>query len=182
MAELFGVRVFLGLGSNIEPARHLRQALQMLDERVQHLARSPVYRNPPLGFSGPDFLNLVVAFCFGGTLPDLREMLKDIESSCGRRRGEECGMGSRTLDIDILMFGDLSGDCAGVRLPRPDVYECEFVWRPLLELMDGLQDLTRFEQALRQSLGCSFGSALESTSSMCLTSLDGSAVGPAKMG
>src|SRR5690606_30838941 len=94
------VEVYVGAGSNIEPARHLKLAAAALAERFPGLRCSDVYRSPAFGFSGAPFLNMVFAFEFTGSPDDVERELHDIEYEGGRvRRGER--FSSRTLDLDL---------------------------------------------------------------------------------
>lgn len=131
-------KVFLGVGSNIDPARHLRLAVAELSRRFGEITRSAVYRNPPVGFSGDDFLNMVVMLRSSlgprAILGELEE-IHEIAGRTSQRRDER----SRELDIDLLLYdGPVSGDVSGIELPRRDVLEYDFVLRPLAELAPAL--------------------------------------------
>jgi len=122
--------VFVGLGSNIEPERHLRWALAALERRFGPVRRSDVYRSPPFGFDGPDFLNLVVAFGATAGIEAIEAALSELESSRGRDGRQRAG--SRTLDLDLLLYGARVD--ARQRLPRADVLRYPFVLVPLADL------------------------------------------------
>lgn len=132
--------VALGLGSNRDPRRHLEACLQALEARYGELQVSEVFESEPVGFSGPDFLNLVVTLETSETLAELLHFLKQLEASHGRLR-DAPRFSDRTLDIDILIFGDLCGRYAGGReygdviLPRPEVVENAYVLRPLAQML-----------------------------------------------
>jgi 2-amino-4-hydroxy-6-hydroxymethyldihydropteridine diphosphokinase len=126
------VDVYVAVGSNIEPLARLREALELLHRRFAGLRPSPVYRSPPYGFTGPDFLNMVVAFACTMPTPRLIEALDDIE----RRGGRVERAGSRTLDLDLLLYGARVD--ARQRLPRSDVLRYPFVLAPLAELSGSL--------------------------------------------
>ena len=128
-------RVFLGLGSNIEPHAHILRAVRMLKDKFSTLTFSPIYRTPAEQFEGDEFLNLVVRFDTRMTLTKLRLALREIERLGGRRRELETEMGPRTIDLDVLMYGDLNGEYEGIRLPRPETFQRRYVWQPLAELM-----------------------------------------------
>lgn len=119
------------MGSNVEPDLHLRAALGMLSEAFGELRVSPVYRNPAFGFDGDDFLNLVVAFDSDDAVKVVAGTLRDIEQCAGRNR-QAARFGPRTLDLDLLLFGEEVR--RRPRLPRPDVLKRAFVLRPLAEL------------------------------------------------
>lgn len=126
------VEAYVGIGSNIEPLARLREALELLDRRFAAPRASSVYRSPPYGFKGPDFLNMVVAFACTIPAPRLLEALDDIE----RRGGRVQRAGSRTLDLDLLLYGARVD--ALQRLPRTDVLRYPFVLAPLAELSGSL--------------------------------------------
>ena len=127
--------VFVGCGSNIEPERHLLWALGELERRFGPLRRSSVYRGAAYGFEGPDFLNMVVAFSSDEPVAVVEGFLSRLESEAGRDVGERSG--SRTLDLDLLLFGQRVD--ARWRLPRDDVLRYSFVRIPLAELAPGLR-------------------------------------------
>ncbi len=125
--------VYIGAGSNVEPERHLRAAVTALAERYGVLRLSPVYRNSAVGFAGDDFLNLVIAFDTDDSLGELSDFLGQVEAAGGRTRTEE-KFAPRTLDLDILLYGDFVGDAGGVQLPRPEITRYAFVLKPLADL------------------------------------------------
>lgn len=128
---------FVGIGSNIEPARHIPEALRALRSDFGPIACSPAYRSPPLGFEGEDFINCVVRLENSIETAALVAYLKALESRAGRR-ADATTPGSRELDLDLLLHGDCVIDGGGIRLPRPDVLEYAFVLRPLADLAPGL--------------------------------------------
>jgi 2-amino-4-hydroxy-6-hydroxymethyldihydropteridine diphosphokinase len=126
--------VFVGLGSNIDPAEHLRWALGALNEHFGPLRISSVYLSPALGFAGADFLNMVAGFD-ASTGPDAVEtVLSALENERGRDQSDRSG--SRTLDLDLLLYGARVD--AMRRLPRADVLRYPFVLAPLAEIAPGL--------------------------------------------
>ena len=125
--------IFLGLGSNIEPRRHLRLGLAALEDLLGPLARSPVYAGAAIGFDGDPFWNLVVAATTSLRVAELQSALRAIEYAHGRPAAAT-RFSPRTLDIDILIYGDCVGVIDGVQLPRPETTENAFVLRPLAEL------------------------------------------------
>ena len=86
-----------------------------------------------MGFKGSPFFNLVVALETDLPVAELADRLRDIERAHGRVRGEK-KFASRTLDIDILTYGDLTGEFDGVSLPRDEILKHAFVLRPLADL------------------------------------------------
>jgi len=126
--------VSLSLGSNSQPHCVLHQALDALDEQFAPLQVSPVFESEPVGFDGPNFLNLVV--CFETSLPlrALSDTLKALEDTHGRVRNAPRYSG-RTLDIDILCYGDAQGVHEGIELPRAEILENAYVLWPLALLL-----------------------------------------------
>ena len=130
-------RAYLSLGSNLEPERHLRAALAELQARFGALTVSPTYRSPAEGFEGPDFLNLAVGLDTDLDPVALDAWLHELEARHGRRR-DVPRYSSRTLDVDIVLYGDLVVDGPGhLRIPRPEL-EHAFVLRPLSDIAPGL--------------------------------------------
>jgi 2-amino-4-hydroxy-6-hydroxymethyldihydropteridine diphosphokinase len=125
--------VFVAAGSNIAPRRHLAATLVALAERFGILRLSPVYRNSPVGFDGEDFLNMVIAFETDAPVEEVGATLAAIEAANGRTR-TEAKLAPRTLDLDLLLYGDLVSDAHGLQLPRDEITRCAFVLKPLAEL------------------------------------------------
>jgi 2-amino-4-hydroxy-6-hydroxymethyldihydropteridine diphosphokinase len=130
-------KVFLGVGSNIEAAQHIHRALVALEQRFGKLDVSPIYESEAIGFSGDNFLNLVVGISTSLTVGELYEALREIENNNGRDRSAPKFSG-RTLDIDILLYDDLAGEIDGVVLPRDEIIKNAFVLRPLFDLAPDL--------------------------------------------
>lgn len=125
--------IYLGVGSNIRPLRHLRLAITELRRRFDDLETSAVYRNAPVGFDGSDFLNLVVRARTDLSPVDVLRVLDDIHELAGRQRMSN-GLTSRELDIDLLLYDQVLIDTDDLQLPRSDVLDYDFVLRPLAEL------------------------------------------------
>lgn len=126
-------KVFLGLGSNIDRDRYLTAALDTLTDAFGELAVSPIYESAAIGFSGDHFLNLVVSFETSVALEDLAERLRTIEHAHGRPPGGP-KFSPRTLDIDILLYGDCHGVFGALTLPRDEIGRYAFALRPLADL------------------------------------------------
>lgn len=126
-------RVYLSLGSNIERHRHILAGLDALAAQFAPLQISSVYESEAVGFDGANFFNLVVGLATALSVPELSEQLKLIEDNNGRHR-QGPRFSSRTLDIDILTYGDFVGDEAGIELPRPEITQNAFVLQPLAEI------------------------------------------------
>ena len=128
-----GVEVFVSAGSNIEPERNLRLASRELRARYPELRVSPVYRSEAVGFSGDDFLNLVFGFRTNEPPAEVVAVLESLHVLAGRVRGANA-FAPRTLDLDLLLYGDLVSDDPGIRVPRDDILRYAFVLRPLADL------------------------------------------------
>ncbi|MDH4072008.1 MAG: 2-amino-4-hydroxy-6-hydroxymethyldihydropteridine diphosphokinase [Gammaproteobacteria bacterium] len=128
--------VYLGLGSNVEPGRNLRLCVRELGRRFELLKVSTVYRNGPVGFEGNDFLNAVAFVRTEKSPAEIMADLSAIHDLAGRKRGDVAFV-SRTLDIDLLLYGD---EVIGAyRVPRKDVLEYSFVLGPLAEISPDLR-------------------------------------------
>lgn len=131
-------RVFVSIGSNIDKTRNIQGALRALKARFGVLQCSRVYETPTEGFNGEDFYNLAVAFDTGEPLETVRAVLAEIETAHGRTRTGP-RFSSRTLDLDILLYGELvrhDGDCD---IPREEIGKYAFVLGPLAEIAPTLR-------------------------------------------
>lgn len=126
-------RVYLGLGSNIDRETHIRAALHALEEAFGLLLVSPVYESESVGFAGSHFYNLVVGIDTELPVGELSALLRGIEEANGRVRGGP-KFAPRTLDIDILTYGNACGEIDGVQLPRDEILRNAFVLRPLADI------------------------------------------------
>ena len=124
--------IYIAIGSNIEPERHVPAALAALDAAYGPLVCSSLYRSAPIGFSGPDFVNCVVRGRTDAAPAFLREHLKTLELLAGRAHSDK--LITRELDLDLLLYGEelIEGD--GFIIPRPDILDYAFVLRPLAEI------------------------------------------------
>ncbi len=125
--------VFVGAGSNVEPEGHLRAALAALAEAFGVLRLSPVYRSSPVGFEGDDFLNMVIGFDTEMSIEAVAAEFDRIENAAGRVRGGE-KFGPRTLDLDLLLYGDSVQRSGAIHVPRDEITKYAFVLRPLADI------------------------------------------------
>ena len=126
-------RVYLGIGSNINRDINIRDGIAALKKQFGDVTVSRVYESPAYGFEGDNFYNLVAGFDTGYSLGELAEKLRAIEYSFGRKREHERFL-PRTLDIDILLYGDLVHHDEEHDLPREDIKTYAFVLCPLAEI------------------------------------------------
>ncbi len=126
--------VALSLGSNCDAKHYLVKALDALQQKFGELQISSVFESEAVGFTGSNFLNLAVVIDTSESLPDLVHYLKELEDQNGRsRQGPK--FSGRTLDIDILTYGDLHGENSGIRLPRAEINENAYVLWPLAQVL-----------------------------------------------
>ena len=123
--------IFLSLGSNIEPEKNINFAKEQLQIKYGKLLISSVYKTKAVGFKGDDFLNLVIKTSTSDSPETVIDYLHYIEKQTGRETGTG-QFNSRTLDIDLLLYGDLID--ASLNLPRDEILEYDFVLEPLVEI------------------------------------------------
>jgi 2-amino-4-hydroxy-6-hydroxymethyldihydropteridine diphosphokinase len=125
--------VLVAAGSNVDPLENLRRALELLDRHFAPLTVSRAYANAAVGFDGADFINLVVGFQTGRTVHQVIERLHEAETACGRERLAP-KWAPRTMDLDILLFGDTVCAEPGLTLPRPDLLRRPYMLGPAAEI------------------------------------------------
>lgn len=129
--------VFVGLGSNLDrPARQIETAFELLQgvPESELLQRSSMYRSSPLGgIEQPDFVNAVAAMSTSLTAREFLEELQAIERLRGRE-DSHMRWGPRILDLDLLLYGDLTIDEPGLSVPHPGIAARNFVLLPLGEI------------------------------------------------
>ena len=117
---------------------NLRLACRELRQRFGALEISGVYRNPAVGFAGDDFLNLVLRFRSAEPPAAIIVELERLHVLAGRVRGPD-PFSSRTLDLDLLLYGDAVLPDPALRVPREDIRKYAFVLGPLAELAPELR-------------------------------------------
>ena len=126
-------RVYVGLGSNTEREANIIAALGKMCEAFGELLISPVYNSAAVGFDGSDFLNLVAGFDSELDVDTVVGKLHQIEDQLGRDRSLP-KFARRTIDLDILTYGTLVMDHAGIQIPRHEILKNSFVLKPLQDL------------------------------------------------
>ena len=129
------VLAYVALGANLgDAAASVRAAIEALarlpDTQLQ--ARSSLYRSAPVDAGGPDYVNAVVALRTGLSAPELLAGLQRLEQAAGRQRPYRHA--PRTLDLDLLRYGDGRIDSAALSVPHPRMLQRAFVLRPLAEI------------------------------------------------
>jgi 2-amino-4-hydroxy-6-hydroxymethyldihydropteridine diphosphokinase len=137
------VRAYVGLGSNLgEREATLREALTRLSELdgVAVVAVSSFRETDPVGNADqPRFVNAAAELETSLGPRELLERLLEVERSLGRDRTREERWGPRTVDLDLLLYGDETVGEPGLEVPHPRLAERAFVLQPLVELDPGLR-------------------------------------------
>lgn len=135
-------RVFIGLGGNLgDVPACLRSARRRIGNLPQTrvVQASGLYRSPAWGgIEQPDYTNAVLEIRTGLAPEELLAGLLAIEREHGRQRGNETRWGPRTLDCDMLLFGERRLQSPALRVPHPRMAERAFVLLPLAEIAPGL--------------------------------------------
>ncbi len=128
--------VYLSLGSNLgDSLNHLQSGLFEIEKRIGGIERiSPVYRSSAWGFEADDFLNICLSLQTNLSPQTLLESLLKIEVDLGRVRFQEEGYESRTLDIDILYYGNEAFFTETLIIPHPELPFRKFVLKPLADI------------------------------------------------
>ena len=139
---------YVGIGSNLDdPRTHVLQAFKELDQlpHTRVVKRSSLYRSAPMGHTEqPDFINAVARLETGLPAERLLAELQEIEARHGRSRSFPNA--PRTLDLDVLLYGEVALALPGLTVPHPRMHERAFVLKPLLEISPELQ--LRFKAGL----------------------------------
>jgi 2-amino-4-hydroxy-6-hydroxymethyldihydropteridine diphosphokinase len=133
------VTAYIGLGANLgDPAQAVHSAIEQLGAApsVRLLQASSLYRSAPVDASGPDYINAVAEIATTLTAPSLLAALQAIELNAGRERPYVNA--PRTLDLDLLLYGDASIDSPLLTVPHPRMWARAFVLLPLHEIAFGL--------------------------------------------
>ena len=136
-----GQRCFIALGANLgDPVATVNAAILALRElpQTEFIAASSLYRTAPVGLKHqPDFINAVVEVIAVSPAPTFLETLFAIEARFGRQRSVKNA--PRTLDLDLLLYGDAVSDDPQLTLPHPRLHERAFVLAPLAEIAPQLR-------------------------------------------
>ena len=135
--------VYFSLGSNLgDRQARIDEALRRLDKALgrPYEALSSIIETPAWGFDGPPFLNCVVRYRSARRPETLLHICKRIERAMGRRGAPEYDAEGRRIyrdrpiDIDILLYGDMTVDTPDLKIPHPLMRQREFIMRPLAEI------------------------------------------------
>lgn len=135
-----GVTAYIGLGSNLgDSEAYLNKALVLLHRPPETALKrvAPFYRTAPVGFTEQaHFVNTVAEVETALPPAELLQLLLSVEDELGRERTVRWG--PRTLDLDLLLYGDLQIDRPDLTVPHPRLHERAFVLSPLADLVPGL--------------------------------------------
>jgi 2-amino-4-hydroxy-6-hydroxymethyldihydropteridine diphosphokinase len=136
-------RAFVGLGSNLgDPEELIRSALELLaaEAGIEVVAVSSLRETDPVGYEDqPRFLNGAAELATELPPQELLERLLAVERRLGRVRGEGPRFGPRTIDLDLLLYGQETVQEPGLTLPHPRLHERRFALEPLAELDPALE-------------------------------------------
>ena len=134
------VLAYVGVGANLDRAREqVEQGIDALRALpvTQLTAASSLYASAPVDAPGPEYVNAVAALRTSLDAFALLRALHDIEARFGRERSTRNA--PRTLDLDLLLYGDLHSNTPELTLPHPRLHQRAFVLRPLLEIAPQLE-------------------------------------------
>lgn len=152
-APAAAVHAYVALGANLgDPQAALRQALRDLEAlpHTQLVRASSLYRTAPVDSTGPDYINAVAELRTTLGPYELLAALQRIEEAAGRQRPYRNA--PRTLDLDILLYGDLRLDEPRLTLPHPRMYQRAFVLVPLAEIAPALVRPEQLQAVNRQGI------------------------------
>ncbi|MDD5321322.1 MAG: 2-amino-4-hydroxy-6-hydroxymethyldihydropteridine diphosphokinase [Methylococcales bacterium] len=131
-------RGYISIGSNIDKDKNVLASLQALEHYFGKQTVSSIYESEPVGFSGDTFYNLVVGFDSDLEVKEVAKQLRQIELDNGRTRDSQ-KFSARTLDLDLILYGDLIVNDGRLRIPRDEIERYAFVLEPLAEIAPALK-------------------------------------------
>ena len=136
-------RVFVGIGSNINSLENIGRALHALRTDFQSMVYSEGYENPSDGFLGHHFINIVVLFDTNLSLPETLKKLHQIELDLEKDLSAP-KYAEKTIDMDLLFFGDLQLSNDRITIPRPEATSKSYYLKPLFDIApDWIDPVTR---------------------------------------
>jgi 2-amino-4-hydroxy-6-hydroxymethyldihydropteridine diphosphokinase len=129
---------YISIGSNIEREKNVRSSLITLEKQFGKLVVSSIYESEAVGFDGNVFYNLIVGFESNLDVKTVAEQLRNIELAHGRTRNSQ-KFSARTLDLDLILYGDLIIHDGRLQIPRDEIERYAFVLEPLAEIAANLQ-------------------------------------------
>jgi 2-amino-4-hydroxy-6-hydroxymethyldihydropteridine diphosphokinase len=123
---------YISIGSNIGRDKNIPASLQALERHFGKLTISSTYESEPVGFTGDPFYNLVVGFDSDLEVKEVAKQLRQIELDNGRTRDSQ-KFSARTLDLDLILYGDLIVNDGRLQIPRDEIERYAFVLEPLAD-------------------------------------------------
>lgn len=131
---------FIGIGSNLNsPVKQIEKAFKLIStySKIKIISKSSMYISKPLEFKDqPDYINCVISVVTKLTPYELLKTLQEVERNQGRVRKEKWG--ARTIDLDILLYGNEKISDKELTIPHPEIYKRHFVVYPLAEISNNL--------------------------------------------
>ena len=124
---------FISIGSNIDKDIHIPSSLNSIKKLFGKIICSSLFETEAVGFEGENFHNLIVQFDSPLDAQDIAKRLKQIEHEHGRTRDDR-KYAARTLDLDLILHGDLILDANNLQIPRDEIERYAFVLEPLAEI------------------------------------------------
>ncbi len=124
---------FISIGSNIDREKHIPSSLNALKKLFGKIEVSSIYETEPVGFSGENFYNLIVKFDSELEAKQIAKQLRQIELDHGRTRNCQ-KFSARTLDLDLVLYGNQIIHDGRLRIPRDEIERYAFVLEPLAEI------------------------------------------------
>ncbi len=131
-------RGYISIGSNIDKDKHIPASLSALEQVFGELTISSIYETEAVGFTGDVFYNLVVGFDSDLEVKTVAKQLRQIELDNGRTRDSR-KFAARTLDLDLILYGDLIINDGRLQIPRDEIEHYAFVLEPLAEIAPDLK-------------------------------------------
>lgn len=128
---------FISIGSNIDKEIHIPSSIAALKVQFDHIVLSSLYQTAAVGFEGDDFLNLIVQFDSELEPKAVAKILRSIELDHGRTRDSR-KYAARTLDLDLILYGDTIINDGRLQIPRDEIERYAFVLEPLAEIAPDL--------------------------------------------
>ncbi|MDO9162698.1 MAG: 2-amino-4-hydroxy-6-hydroxymethyldihydropteridine diphosphokinase [Methylococcaceae bacterium] len=131
-------RGYISIGSNIDKETNIPASLKALEEYFGNLTVSSIYESEAVGFTGDSFHNLIVGFDSDLDVKSVAKQLRQIELDHGRSRNSE-KFSPRTLDLDLILYGDIIINDGRLQIPRDEIERYAFVLEPLAEIAPTLK-------------------------------------------
>jgi len=124
---------FISIGSNIDKEIHIPSSIAALQKQFGEITLSSFYETEAVGFEGDEFINLIVQFSSELDAKNVAKLLRQIELEHGRTRDSR-KYAARTLDLDLVLYGDLILSDGRLQIPRDEIERYAFVLEPLAEI------------------------------------------------